>query len=171
LEPEVGHSEAIDVRVDDADRNLAAGMALVKHLFQREPILGPLARHMLRPRHNQLEYGRYYAPLKWAEKTMNSRENLEAPEPVRTIKLEGAAIDREHATNPLPLSDAHDSGIRQVHRQVMILVHQLAHAWKIIHIEPRNVHRLTIDKIPQSVLSSRNPSEQMHCFSKRGPNC
>ncbi len=43
LEAEVRHREAIDVGIDDADPDVAAGVALVEHLFVGDALEGALA--------------------------------------------------------------------------------------------------------------------------------
>ncbi len=38
LEAEVGHPESVVVRIDDADRDVAAGAALVQNFFPRDAL-------------------------------------------------------------------------------------------------------------------------------------
>ena len=55
-----------------------------------------------------------------------------------TIDLEISVVGGEHAMNALAFRDAHDCGICEVHRQILIFSPQLAHVRIVVAIERRD---------------------------------
>jgi hypothetical protein len=47
----------------------------------------------------------------------------------------------------LTFGDTHDGRVREVHRQVVIFSHQLAHAWDVVAIEMR-FRRFRLREVP-----------------------
>src|SRR5258706_12183058 len=62
----------------------------------------------------------------------NGRKDIEAADTLRSVDAEVAPVEREDAMYTFPLGHPHKSGVGQVHRQVVILPHQLPHARRVV---------------------------------------
>lgn len=51
----------------------------------------------------------------------------ESPEPGRTVDLEVTLVEREDPADAFALGDGHERSIRQIHGEIPVLAHQLAH--------------------------------------------
>ena len=73
LEAEIRHAEAVGVGIDDADGNVAAGLARVEHFFARDALERALTRVIRRLRHDHTEYRRADSVLKRSVEVVGSQ--------------------------------------------------------------------------------------------------
>ena len=60
--------------------------------------------------------------------------------------------------------------IRQIHRQIAILTHQLLHAWNVIDAYGQDLHGSGFHHVPQCLLRPPRKTQQMHRFRNHGPH-
>ena len=87
-----------------------------------------------------------------------------------TMNPEIPLVGGEHAMDTLTFRDAHDGRVGEVHRQVVIFRHQLAHAWDQSSRSRCDFDDSACEKSHQSRLSAQHRFEDMTGFSYRGPD-
>ena len=98
------------------------------------------------------------------------RHNSKSRDARGTIDLEIPAIDGEDAIDSLAFGDPHQSGVRQVHRQVVVLQHQLANARHIVAIEGGDLDGSVWIQLQQRRLGAIHVRQEMTRFGDRRPN-
>jgi len=63
------------------------------------------------------------------------RQENEVPKVSWTVDLEISLVGGENPMDALALRDPHDSGIREVHRQVVVFGHQFPHTRDVVTVE------------------------------------
>lgn len=70
------------------------------------------------------------------------RQDHEPSQPGGPIERKVAPVEREHATEAFPFSDAHERCIGEVHREIAVLVHQVPESGSVGVVERRERERL-----------------------------
>src|SRR6185436_19884916 len=94
----------------------------------------------------------------------------ESANPRWLINLKVPTIECENLAQPLALGNADQRRIRQIHRQIAILTHQLLHAWNVIDAYGQDLHGSGFHHVPQCLLRPPRKTQQMHRFRKHGPH-
>src|SRR5271170_3727829 len=110
-------------------------------------------------------------PDEQSTKPMRSGKDVEPSEAMRSIDLEILPVDCEDSPYALAFGDAHQRGIREVHRQIAILPHQFAHAGKIVETEVCEYQSVSTNHVPQCSLVPGVVAQEMHRFRECGPHC
>jgi len=87
----------------------------------------------------------------------HGRKDEETPDPYGAIESEITPIKRENTADSFPLRDPHECGVGKIHRQIVILLHQLVHTRDIIGCQGRDAHSPTLEYFPQSTLRRSRP--------------
>src|SRR5439155_25097719 len=80
------------------------------------------------------------------------RQDRKSAAASRTVHREVPPIEREDAGEIFAFGDPDQRGVGEVHRQVAILLHQLAHARRIAFIERRQRQRPGFHTAPEGLL-------------------
>src|SRR5258706_12801943 len=62
----------------------------------------------------------------------NGRKDIEAADTLRSVDAEVTPVEREDAMHALPFGYPNKSRVGKVHRQVVVLSHQLPHARRVV---------------------------------------
>ncbi len=101
---------------------------------------------------------------------MALRQDVKSSQSLRSINLEVVAVDSEDAPDSLALGNPDQGGIRQIHRQVPILPHELAHTGTVFVPELYKVQTTDVYHVPQCALGLCGRPKQVHCFGIGRPN-
>src|ERR1019366_7901046 len=80
------------------------------------------------------------------------RQNPEALAAWKTVDAEVAPVEGEDRTNAVPISDAYERGIGEIHREIVVLLHQLPHPGNVVIPERQELDRAALEHLPDPRL-------------------
>lgn len=100
----------------------------------------------------------------------HSREESKSADSRRAIDGKITPVERENPADSFPLGNTHKSGIGEIHRQIVILLHQFTHTRHVVDCQRQDVDGPTLDDFPQRPLRRSRSAEKVHRFSQGRPN-
>ena len=98
------------------------------------------------------------------------RQDRKSASASRTVNGEVPPIEREDAREIFAFGDPDERRVGEIHRQVAVLLHQLAHARRIAFIERRQCQRPGFHTAPEGLLAGPRRPQQVHGFGERRPD-
>jgi len=102
---------------------------------------------------------------------MPLRDNCKTGSSVKAIDGEIFAVHCEDPSDAFSLSDSDERSVREIHRTVCILDHELSYAGYVCQVEAEKLHRSTRQSLPKSFLGFRKIPQQIDGFDERRPHC
>lgn len=93
-----------------------------------------------------------------------------APAAARAIDGEVLPIERKDLRQRFALGDANEGRVSEVHRQVAVLLHQLAHAGCVGLVERRQRKGLRLQPAPERLLASPRFAQEIHRLGEYRPD-
>src|SRR5713226_8392865 len=123
---------------------------------------GPFGRNSPRPLRNRRHTAPHHVWLDAGWETLLRRYDRKPASTARAVDREVPPIEREDAREIFALGDAHQRRVGEVHWQVAVLLHQLAHARRIAFVERRQRQRPGFHTAPEGLLTTPRRTQQVH---------
>src|SRR5947199_9448026 len=98
------------------------------------------------------------------------RQEGEVPLAWQPIDAEVLLVHSQHSSNALSLCNMNKSGIRHVHRKVLVLIHELFHSWNVGLIKGEQPDHAGLQDFPQGLLRLPGGRQEVHSFDDHRPD-